>query len=134
MSFQYHAKYQYKSRSDNEPHVFSVADSAYQDALHHNEPQHIVFSGESRSGKTTNMLHTMKHLAYLGHNRDITGERIEKAVKILHAATSAGTSINEDSTRCILQTQMTYSRSGKLSGAIFWLYQLEKWRVSTTDM
>lgn len=80
------------------------------------------------------MLHALDYLAFLGQNRDITGERIKKAMKILQAATSAGTPINGNSTRCILQTQMTYGKSAKLSGAIFWLYQLEKWRVSTTDL
>lgn len=111
-----------------------MADSAYQDAFHHDQPQYIVFSGESYSGKTTNMLQAMKHLIYLGQNKDASGERIEKSMKILQALTSASTPINQNSTRCILQTQMTYGKSGKISGAIFWLYQLEKWRVSSTDM
>lgn len=65
-AFQYHAKYQCKSRSDNSPHIYSVADSAYQDVLHHEESQHVIFSGESNSGKTTNMLHLIRHLMFLG--------------------------------------------------------------------
>ncbi|KAM3962727.1 STKc_myosinIII_N_like and MYSc_Myo21 domain-containing protein ninaC [Aphomia sociella] len=130
----YHKKYECKSRSDNEPHIFAVADSAYQDALHHNEPQHIVFSGESKSGKTTNMLHALSHLTYLGSMKNNTSERIQKATKVIQAAITASTPINAHSTRGILQVQITYGSSGKLSGAIFWLYQLEKWRVSSTDM
>lgn len=63
---QHHTKYQNKSRSDNTPHIYSVADSAYQDVLHHEEPQHILFAGESNSGKTTNMMHLIEHLMYLG--------------------------------------------------------------------
>ncbi|XP_060801531.1 neither inactivation nor afterpotential protein C [Amyelois transitella] len=130
----YHIKYECKSRSDNEPHIFAVADSAYQDALHHNEPQHIVFSGESKSGKTTNMIHALSHLTHLGAMKNNTAERIQKATKVIHAAINAATPINSNSTRGILQVQVTYGSSGKLSGAIFWLYQLEKWRVSSTDM
>lgn len=61
-----HAKYQCKSRSDNAPHIYSVADSAFQDAFHNEEPQHILLAGESHSGKTTNVLHVIKHLMYLG--------------------------------------------------------------------
>ncbi|KAL0848932.1 hypothetical protein ABMA28_013327 [Loxostege sticticalis] len=131
---EYHKKYECKSRSDNEPHIFAVADSAYQDALHHNEPQHIVFSGESKSGKTTNMNHALSHLTHLGAMKNNTADRIWKATKNIQAALSAATPINANSTRGIFQIQVTYGSSGKLSGAIFWLYQLEKWRVSSTDM
>ncbi|KAG7311754.1 hypothetical protein JYU34_002814 [Plutella xylostella] len=130
----YHKKYECKSRSDNLPHIFAVADSAYQDALHHNEPQHIVFSGESKSGKTTNMNHALAHLTYLGSMKNNTGERIQKAANVIQAAINASTPLNPHSTRAIFQVQVTYGSSGKLSGAIFWLYQLEKWRVSSTDM
>lgn len=59
-------KYFCKSRSDNAPHIYSVADSAYQDVLHHEEPQHIIFSGETYSGKTTNLKRILDHLNYLG--------------------------------------------------------------------
>lgn len=64
--FQMHVKYQLKSRSENAPHIYSVGDSAYQDALHHEEQQHIIFSGETLSGKTTNFKHLIHHLLYLG--------------------------------------------------------------------
>ncbi|KAF9811956.1 hypothetical protein SFRURICE_021313 [Spodoptera frugiperda] len=133
-TMQYHKKYECKSRSDNEPHIFAVADSAYQDALHHNEPQHVVFSGECKSGKTTNMLHALSHLTFLGSMKNNTAERIQKATKVIQAAITGATPLNAHSTRGIFQIQVTYGSSGKLSGAIFWLYQLEKWRVSSTDM
>jgi myosin-3 len=34
----------FKTRSDNAPHIFAVADSAYQDMMHHEEQQYIIFS------------------------------------------------------------------------------------------
>ncbi|XP_033207351.1 neither inactivation nor afterpotential protein C isoform X2 [Belonocnema kinseyi] len=129
----YHAKYQCKSRSDNSPHIYSVADSAYQDVLHHEESQHVLFSGESNSGKTTNMLHLIRHLMFLGKSLKDTGARLMKAINIIHAFTNAATPLNPNSTRCLLQIQTTFGSTGKASGAIFWLYQLEKWRVSTRD-
>ncbi|XP_034827357.1 neither inactivation nor afterpotential protein C isoform X2 [Maniola hyperantus] len=131
---EYHKKYECKSRSDNAPHVFSVADSAFQDALHHNEPQYIIFSGESKSGKSTYMTHTLSHLTYLGAMKNNTAERVQKATNVIQACISSATPLNSSSTRGILQVQVTYGTSGKLSGALFWLYQLEKWRVSSTDM
>ncbi|XP_054006011.1 neither inactivation nor afterpotential protein C isoform X2 [Hylaeus anthracinus] len=129
----YHTKYQCKSRSDNAPHVYSVADSAYQDVLHNEEPQHILLAGESNSGKTTNMLHLVRHLMYLGKSLQDTGARLFRAIKVVHAFSNAATPLNPNSTRCMLEIQTTFGSSGKASGGIFWLYQLEKWRVSTRD-
>ncbi|CAD6240808.1 GSCOCG00012576001-RA-CDS, partial [Cotesia congregata] len=63
---QFHEKYNFKSRSDNEPHIFSVADKAYQDVLHNEEPQHIIIAGESYSGKTFNVINLVNHFMYLG--------------------------------------------------------------------
>lgn len=80
------------------------------------------------------MNHALSHLTYLGAMKNNTSERIQRATKVIQAAINASTPINAHSTRAILQIQVTYGSSGKLSGAIFWLYQLEKWRVSSTDM
>lgn len=124
----------FKSRSDNAPHVFAVADSAYQDMMHHEEQQFIIFSGESYSGKTTNMRLAFEHLVMMGEGNAGIVNRIQNALLAVNALTHAGTPLNNDSTRCILQTQMTFGSTGKLSGAIFWIYLLEKSRVSTTDM
>jgi myosin-3 len=59
-----------------------------------------------------------------------SGERVQKALEVIHAIGNAATPVNGDSTRHLLFTQITFSKSGKMSGAIFWLYQLEKWRVT----
>ncbi|TGZ39750.1 Neither inactivation nor afterpotential protein C [Temnothorax longispinosus] len=128
-----HAKYQCKSRSDNAPHIYSVADSAFQDVMLNEEAQHILLAGESNSGKTTNMLHLVEHLMFLGKGLHDTGARVLRAIKIIHAFANAATPLNANSTRCILQIQTTFGSTGKASGAILWLYQLEKWRVSTRD-
>ena len=123
-----------KSRSDNAPHIFAIADSAFQDMLHHEEPQHIIMSGESYSGKTTNVKMCMKHLAILGEGNPGVQQRIESGYKVLSALVNAGTPLNSDSTRSIVQTQLTFGSTGKLSGAIFWVYLLEKLRISSTNM
>jgi myosin-3 len=34
--------------------------------LHHEEPQYILLAGETLSGKTTNMMHLLRHLLFLG--------------------------------------------------------------------
>ncbi|XP_037708144.1 neither inactivation nor afterpotential protein C [Drosophila subpulchrella] len=130
---EFHAKYRFKSRSENQPHIFSVADIAYQDMLHHKEPQHIVLSGESYSGKSTNARLLIKHLCYLGAgNRGATG-RVESSIKAILMLVNAGTPVNNDSTRCVLQYCLTFGKTGKMSGAVFNMYMLEKLRVATTD-
>ncbi|XP_052892100.1 neither inactivation nor afterpotential protein C [Anopheles moucheti] len=130
----FHSKYMFKSRSDNAPHIFAIADSAYQDMLHHDEPQHIILAGESYSGKTTNLKLLMKHLGVLGEGNPGVYERIVNGYKALSTLTNAGTPLNPNSTRSILQVQLTYGSTGKLSGAIFWVYLLEKLRISSTNM
>ncbi|KAF7992951.1 hypothetical protein HCN44_005732 [Aphidius gifuensis] len=131
--FEYHEKYNYKCRSENAPHIYSVADRAYQDVLHNQEPQSILFAGETNSGKTTNVLHLIRHLMYIGKSMKDIGVRVMRAIDLIHSFTQASTPLNSNSTRCVLQTQITFGSTGKASGAIFWLYQLEKWRVSTYD-
>lgn len=123
-----------KSRSENAPHIFSVADSAYQDMLHHEEVQHVIFAGESYSGKTTNAKLVLDHLFILGEGNKGVSDRLRQAKKVVNVLVNAGTPLNPDSTRCALETQVTFGSTGKLSGAIFWVYLLEKLRVSTTDM
>uniref|UniRef100_A0A182NBP7 non-specific serine/threonine protein kinase n=1 Tax=Anopheles dirus TaxID=7168 RepID=A0A182NBP7_9DIPT len=130
----FHSKYMFKSRSDNAPHIFAIGDSAYQDMLHHEEPQHIILAGESYSGKTTNLKLLMKHLAVLGEGNPGVYERVVNGYKSLSALTNAGTPLNPNSTRSIVQVQLTFGSTGKLSGAIFWVYLLEKLRISSTNM
>lgn len=80
------------------------------------------------------MNHALAHLTFLGAMKNNTAERIRKASHVIQTVINAATPLNAHSTRAISQTQVTYGSSGKLSGAIFWVYQLEKWRVSSTDM
>lgn len=124
----------FKARSDNGPHIFAVADRAYQDMMHHEEQQNIVFSGESYSGKTTNMRLCLEHLCLIGEGHKGIQERIRHAMVAFNALTHAGTPLNNDSTRCVAQLQITFGSTGKLSGMIMWIYALEKMRVSTTNM
>lgn len=48
----YQRKYSGKSRSDNPPHIFAVADICHQALIHQKQNQAIVISGESVSRST----------------------------------------------------------------------------------
>lgn len=124
----------FKTRSDNAPHIFSIADSAYQDMMHHEEQQFVLFSGETYSGKSTNMRLCFEHLVLMGEGNAGIAKHVNNSLQAVTALTHAGTLLNHDSTRCAMQLQMTFGQTGKLSGLIFWIYLLEKIRVSTTDM
>jgi myosin heavy subunit len=59
-------RYRGQARSDNPPHIFSVADAAYQGLLHQRQNQAIVISGESGAGKTESANLLLKQLVFLG--------------------------------------------------------------------
>ena len=102
--------------------------------MHHEEQQFILFSGESYSGKSTNMRLCFDHFLLMGEGNAGIAKRSKLAVQAVTALTHAGTPLNHDSTRCAMQLQITFGQTGKLSGLIFWIYLLEKIRVSSTDM
>lgn len=70
----------FKSRSDNAPHIFAVADNAYQQMMHHEEQQYILFSGESYSGKTTNMRLSFEHLVAMGEGNAGVASRVKNVI------------------------------------------------------
>lgn len=63
---QHQVRYAGKSRSENPPHIFAVADAAHQALVHQKQNQAIVISGESGSGKTESANLLLKQLVYLG--------------------------------------------------------------------
>jgi myosin III len=58
------------------------------------------------------------------------GLKIKCAIDVIQAFGNAANKYHINSTRHVNQTQITYSSTGKISGAIFFIYQLEKWRVT----
>jgi myosin-3 len=58
---------------------------------------------------------------------------VDKAISVIHALGNAATPSNPNSTRHVLQLEVTFTETGKVNGAVFWLYQLEKWRITYSD-
>ncbi|XP_074025631.1 STKc_myosinIII_N_like and MYSc_Myo21 domain-containing protein ninaC isoform X2 [Leptinotarsa decemlineata] len=131
---EFHSKYHSKSRSDNAPHIYQIADTAYQNAQHHMTPQQIVLSGETGSGKTSNYLHLIDHLFFLGENSSIGSERMKNALKLAHSLIHASTPFNPYSTRAVFKTDVSYGKTGKLTCVNFKGHCLEKCRVSSKDL
>ncbi|ELV09780.1 Myosin-15 [Tupaia chinensis] len=66
------AAYKGKRRSEAPPHIFAVADNAFQDMLHNRENQSILFTGESGAGKTVNTKHIIQYFATIAAMNEST--------------------------------------------------------------
>ncbi|XP_049784574.1 myosin-IIIb-like [Schistocerca cancellata] len=123
-------RYKGQARSDNPPHIFAVADAAYQALMHQRQNQAIVISGESGAGKTESANLLLKQLVYLGKapNRNLE-ERILQVNPIMEAFGNAQTGINANSSRFGKYLDLTMTKSGKVTGARIAVYLLEQSRV-----
>ncbi|KAE8752070.1 hypothetical protein FOCC_FOCC001232, partial [Frankliniella occidentalis] len=124
------ARYRGRARSDNPPHIFAVADAAYQALVHQAHNQAIVISGESGAGKTVSANLLLKQLVYLGKapNRNLE-KRILQVNPVMEAFGNAQTGINSNSSRFGKYLDVAMTRSGRVTGARISVYLLEQSRV-----
>lgn len=107
-----------------------MADSAYYAMLHHRKNQCIVISGESGAGKTESANLLLKHLVCLGKapNRNLE-DKILEINQIMEAFGNAKTGINDNSSRFGKYLDVTFTRTGKVTGSKLFVYLLERSRV-----
>ncbi|XP_034246808.1 myosin-IIIb-like [Thrips palmi] len=124
------ARYRGRARSDNQPHIFAVADAAYQALVHQLHNQAIVISGESGAGKTVSANLLLKQLVFLGKapNRNLE-KRILQVNPVMEAFGNAQTGINSNSSRFGKYLDVAMTRSGRVTGARISVYLLEQSRV-----
>uniref|UniRef100_A0A8C4LVB5 Myosin heavy chain 15 n=1 Tax=Equus asinus asinus TaxID=83772 RepID=A0A8C4LVB5_EQUAS len=126
------AAYKGKRRSQVPPHIFAVADNAFQDMLHTRENQSILFTGESGAGKTVNTKHIIQYfatMATMGESREKLVNLLMQVNPILEAFGNAKTLRNDNSSRFGKFIRMYFGARGKLSSADIDVYLLEKSRV-----
>ncbi|RUS88469.1 hypothetical protein EGW08_003727, partial [Elysia chlorotica] len=124
-------RYMHSRKSDNSPHIFAVADHAYQMMMHNRRNQCIVISGESGAGKTESANFLVQQLTQLGKapNRTLE-ERILQVNPLMEAFGNAKTVINDNSSRFGKYLEMFFTAtSGTVVGAKITEYLLEKSRV-----
>ncbi|XP_066574205.1 myosin-IIIa [Amia ocellicauda] len=117
-------------RTANPPHIFAVADIAYQSMVSYNADQCIVISGESGSGKTESAHLLVQQLTVLGkaNNRTLQ-EKILLVNSLVEAFGNACTVINDNSSRFGKYLEMKFTCGGTVIGAQISEYLLEKSRV-----
>ncbi|BFZ01812.1 hypothetical protein BsWGS_04851 [Bradybaena similaris] len=126
------ALYHNVKRSAYPPHIFAVADAAYQALLGHGgRPpgnQCILISGESGAGKTESTKLIIKQLVDLCRGNTQLEQQILQVNPLLEAFGNAHTNLNDNSSRFGKYIQLRF-QSSQLVGAKISEYLLEKSRV-----
>ncbi|XP_029314001.1 LOW QUALITY PROTEIN: myosin-IIIa [Cottoperca gobio] len=127
---QYTKMYIGTKRTANPPHIFAVADIAYQSMVSYNADQCVVISGESGAGKTESAHLLVQQLTVLGkaNNRTLQ-EKILLVNSLVEAFGNACTVINDNSSRFGKYLEMKFTCGGTVVGAQISEYLLEKSRV-----
>ncbi|XP_075997481.1 myosin, heavy chain 7B, cardiac muscle, beta a [Genypterus blacodes] len=130
------AAYKGKRRSESPPHIYSIADNAYNDMLRNRENQSMLITGESGAGKTVNTKRVIQYFAIvaaLGETSAKKGgtleDRIIEANPAMEAFGNAKTLRNDNSSRFGKFIRIHFGPSGKLASSDIDIYLLEKSRV-----
>ncbi|XP_008805849.2 myosin-1-like [Phoenix dactylifera] len=118
----------YKEKTTENPHVYAIADSAFNEMMRDGVNQSIIISGESGAGKTETAKIAMQYLAALGGGSGIEYE-ILQTNPILEAFGNAKTLRNDNSSRFGKLIDIHFSTSGRICGAKIQTFLLEKSRV-----
>uniref|UniRef100_A0A803W4E8 Myosin heavy chain 7B n=1 Tax=Ficedula albicollis TaxID=59894 RepID=A0A803W4E8_FICAL len=73
------AAYKGKRRSEAPPHIYSIADNAYNDMLRNRENQSMLITGESGAGKTVNTKRVIQYFAIVAALGDTPGKKLQGA-------------------------------------------------------
>merc|ERR1740123_2135608 len=123
-------------RSECPPHIFGVAEAAYQGMNNSGINQSILITGESGAGKTENTKKVISYFATIcssGKRKEGEASLEDKIVAtnpVLEAWGNAKTVRNDNSSRFGKFIRIHFNSSGKLSGADMVVYLLEKSRLT----
>uniref|UniRef100_UPI003AAEA0BC myosin, heavy chain 7B, cardiac muscle, beta a n=1 Tax=Centroberyx gerrardi TaxID=166262 RepID=UPI003AAEA0BC len=130
------AAYKGKRRSEAPPHIYSIADNAYNDMLRNRENQSMLITGESGAGKTVNTKRVIQYFAIvaaLGEASAKKGGTLEdqiiEANPAMEAFGNAKTLRNDNSSRFGKFIRIHFGPTGKLASSDIDIYLLEKSRV-----
>ncbi|CAG2223441.1 MYH6_7 [Mytilus edulis] len=138
------AKFKGKRKTEMPPHLFSVADNAYQFMLQDRENQSCLITGESGAGKTENTKKVIMYFAKVAASlakkekeeedsaskKGSLEDQIIQANPVLEAYGNAKTTRNNNSSRFGKFIRIHFGPDGKIAGADIETYLLEKSRVT----
>ncbi|KZV27226.1 myosin-2-like [Dorcoceras hygrometricum] len=107
----------YKQKLLDSPHIYAIADTAYNEMMTDEKNQSIVISGESGAGKTETAKFAMKYLAALDGSCGGIESKVLQASYILEAFGNAKTSMNDNSSRFGKLIEIQFSPTGRICGA-----------------
>jgi len=125
-----------KRRNECPPHIFAIAEGAYQGMQNSGINQSILITGESGAGKTENTKKVISYFATIcssGKRKEGEASLEDKIVQtnpVLEAWGNAKTVRNDNSSRFGKFIRIHFNASGKLSGADMVVYLLEKSRLT----
>jgi len=125
-----------KRRNECPPHIFAIAEGAYQGMMASGINQSILITGESGAGKTENTKKVISYFATIcssGKKKEGEASLEDKIVQtnpVLEAWGNAKTVRNDNSSRFGKFIRIHFNQSGKLSGADMVVYLLEKSRLT----
>ena len=125
-----------KRRNECPPHIFAIAEGAYQGMMNSGMNQSILITGESGAGKTENTKKVISYFATIcssGKKKEGEASLEDKIVQtnpVLEAWGNAKTVRNDNSSRFGKFIRIHFNASGKLSGADMVVYLLEKSRLT----
>ncbi|EDQ88665.1 uncharacterized protein MONBRDRAFT_32844 [Monosiga brevicollis MX1] len=134
--YTHHLQEQYKDAAtkDLPPHIFAVADRAYNAMVLNKRDQTFVISGESGAGKTESTKLVVKHIVELCRSGNTTLENKIKMVNpFLEAFGNAKTVMNDNSSRFGKYLELKFDETGGVLGGEMLHYLLEKSRVVTRN-
>ena len=125
-----------KRRNEVPPHIFAIADGAYQSMINHGKNQSILVTGESGAGKTENTKKVIGYFAEIaagsdkGKDKVSLEDQIVQTNPVLEAFGNAKTVRNDNSSRFGKFIRIHFNQFGKVSGADMEVYLLEKSRIT----
>ncbi|XP_061543315.1 myosin, heavy chain 7B, cardiac muscle, beta a isoform X2 [Phycodurus eques] len=138
------AAYKGKRRSEVPPHIYSVADNAYNAMLRNRENQSMLITGESGAGKTVNTKRVIQYFAIVAALGETSAKKAQgpatktggtledqiiEANPAMEAFGNAKTLRNDNSSRFGKFIRIHFGPTGKLASADIDIYLLEKSRV-----
>jgi len=132
-----------KRREDQDPHLFAIADTAFQAMVRDKKNQTIVVSGESGAGKTVSAKYIMRYFATVedpnrpgkrkksaqGEVMSKTEEQILATNPIMEAFGNAKTTRNDNSSRFGKYIEIMFDKEVDIVGAKIRTYLLERSRL-----